>query len=474
MSMNFRALFSIVAVLLVACSQESSLPRISAPPLPDDMSSFDAAIARQIETEAAALNRDRQNATRWREFGMLYHAHDQFDLAAACYAQSLLLAPGDARAHYHLAQVQRRRGRMNEAIAAMQKASELDTTYAPARWRLGLWLLEEGDPAAALSAAESALALATDDRATMLVLARAHLQQGEAGLASELLEAWLASHSDDRYAHFLLAGAYRRLGRGEDARRHATLGQTAEPGFHDAWSDEVEAKRAGFPAALATATELIGSDPARAVTALQRLRKERPDNGTVLINLGIAHRLVGDLEASSGALREAVRREPARGLAHFHLAVTYAQQSRLSGENAALKTALEHAGRAVELQPTSVRAHALEGELLAQAGRPAAAVDSYRKAVRDPQDTTWLYRLGDLLCQLGRWQEAVPVLEEFLERAPGNPDALFLLGVAQANAGWFDEAVANLGQARRLRPEDPRIRQALLQLERARAAAAEK
>ena len=465
--MNHGVAIIIAASLLIACSDVSV-------PLPGDMKAFDAAIAKQVELEVEALRRDPHDARKWRELGMLYHAHDQFDVAAECYAQSIVLADDDARTNYYFALAQRRLGHTQDSIAAMRRVGELDATYAAARWRLGLWLLEDGDFAAALDAAEEATALARGDRAATIVLARAHLQAGALETASRILETHLESRPDDRYAHFLLSGAYRRLGRSEDSRSHAVRGQAAEPGWSDPWSNELQAKRAGFPAELATATQLLGNNPARAVEQLERLRRERPENGTVLINLGIGYRAMNRLKDSADVLRNALRLEPQRGLAHFHLAVTYAQQSRGSMEDEFLAMALEHAGRAVELQPTSARSHALQGELLAQAKQLPAAVEAYRMAVRDPQDAAWLNRLGALLCQLQRWQEAVPVLKSFLERVPGNADARFLLGVAQANAGRFDDAVENLERAQQLRPGDPQIEQALLQLKGARGAAAKK
>jgi tetratricopeptide (TPR) repeat protein len=438
------------------------------------MSGFDPAIAERIEQRAAALRREPRDGEPWRRLGMLYHAHDRFDLAADCYRESRALDPQEPRTHFYLALVDQRQGRTAEAIAGLERVIELAGGYAPARWRLALLRLAEGDAPAAREAAEGALTAVPGDRYATLVLARAHLQAGEAGEAAELLESHLAAVPGDRYAHFLLGGAYRRLGRGEEARRHLVLGQGAEPGWSDPWSDELQAERAGFPAELAAATELLGPEPARAVAELERLRGERPENVTLLINLGIGYRRTGRLEDSAEALRQAVEREPSRGLGHFHLAVTCSELARRAGTASAaefLARALEHAERAVELQPTSARNHALHGEILAQAGRPAEAVEAYRRAARDPQDPAWLHRLGALLCQLRRWDEAIPVLASFLERAGDDAGALFLLGAAQANAGDLEAARATLERARRRSPEDPKILEALAQLERARRGA---
>lgn len=461
------ARLGVLGVLLAACAQEPH--GVPAPPLPADMSGFDAAIVEQIRSEVDELERDPGNATRWRYLGMLYQAHDQIELAVECYRWSRSLDPDPARTHFYLALAEQRSGRLAEAIAEMRQAAELDAGYAPARWRLGLLLLEEGKVTAALDTLQEALTLAPDDPAVHHALGRAQLQAEAADEAAALLEGWLEGHPDDRYAHLLLGTAYRRLGRPEAAQHQLVLGQGAQPSWSDPWSRELEAKRAGFPARLATATGLLEEDPVQAVARLEQLRRDRPDNATVLINLGIGYRRTGRLGDSTEALREAVRLEPARGLAHFHLALTYSEssgraESREAGSDL-LTRALEHAERTVELQPTSPRSHAMHGELLVRAGRMEAAVEAYGRAVTDPQDPAWLHRLGGLLCQLGRWSQAIPVLESYLERTGEDVEGLLLLGVAQANAGRPEAARATLERALAISPGEPRVEQALAELE---------
>lgn len=455
------------ALLLAPCAREQP------PPVPVDLAGFDAEIAERIGDQVDALRREPDDPARWRELGMLYHAHDRLELAGECYRQSLALAPQAARSHYYLALVEQRSGRRAEAIAGMRRVLELAPGYAPARWRLGLWLLGQGDAAAGRRQLEDARRDDPEDPAPLHALAQAHLQAEAAGEAAALLEGWLERHPEDRYARFLLGSAYRRLGRGEEAQRQLARGQGARPSWSDPWSAELEARRTGFPARLAAATGLLDADPRQAVERLERLRRERPENTTVWINLGIGYRRAGRLADSAEALREAVRLEPGRGLGHFHLALTYAEESRAADRRAGadlMARALRHAELAVELQPTSSRSHAVHGELLARAGRPVAAVAALRRAARDPQDPAWLHRLGGLLCQLERWEEAVPVLQRFVERAGEDADGLLLLGIAQANAGDPQGAVASLERALRARPGDPRARQALDRLEADRRA----
>ena len=66
-------------MLLVSCSSEVRLP--PEPPLPADMSGFDAAIVERIEQAAEEIRRAPGSDRHWLELGMLYHAHERFDLA---------------------------------------------------------------------------------------------------------------------------------------------------------------------------------------------------------------------------------------------------------------------------------------------------------------------------------------------------------------------------------------------------------
>ncbi len=460
-----------LAVLSLACGDQ--LPE---PPLPENLGNTDPAIVELFEGKVAEVRGNPRDSGSWQRLGMVYHAHGRLAPALECYRQSLTLAPNDARSHYFLALAEQRLGRIDEAVASLRRVTELDPGYAPAHWRLGLWLLDGGDTGGARHSTERALALAPADRAATLTLARTRLQASRPGEAAELIEAHLASQPEDGYAHSLLGRAYRQLGRAADAERELIRGRGSEPGWRDSWSDEVDAMRTGLRAELDAAIAMLGATPEKAVTELERLRSRDPDNVGLLINLGIGYRRADRLDDSAATLSEAVRLQPARPLAHLHLAVTYGAISRssfeLSGANEAFVRALSHAERTIELRPGSAKGHAVRADLLSAGGRIDEAVESFLRAAElDPDDPQWLYHAASLRTRQGRWQEAVPLLERCLERAADNVDALFLLGASQANSGELTAAATNLERARRLTPGDPKVALALEQLRRAQTGA---
>ncbi len=440
------------------------------PPLPADLDGTDPAVVALFESRAAEVRRAPRDASSWRRLGMAYHGNGRLELARECYRQSLALEPGDAQVRYFQALAEERLGRLDEAVAGLRRVLELDAGYAPAHWRLGLWLLDLGDVESARRSIERAVALAPEDRAARLALAKAHLQASRAEAAAELLEDLLESDPADGYARFLLGRAYRQLGRDVEAGRSLAAGR-GEPRWSDPWSEELDAERAGFRAAVDAAVARLGPAPERAVAELERLRGQAPDQVGLLINLGIGYRRLERLEDSARVLVEAVRLQPGRPLAHLHLAVTYGAMSRQAGDPALLERALTHAERAIELRPESPKGYAVRADLLAAAGRVDDAVETFRRAADlDSEGSLWLYQAAALLSRNARWRQAIPLLERALEDGGDDPEALFLLGASLANSGRLAEAAAALERARRLAPEDPKIVQALEQLRRARGA----
>ncbi|MHC4107575.1 MAG: tetratricopeptide repeat protein, partial [Planctomycetota bacterium] len=106
--------------------------------------------------------------------------------------------------------------------------------------------------------------------------------------------------------------------------------------------------------------------------------------------------------------------------------------------------------------------HGVKGDLLVVRGRHEAAIASYLEAARcDPDNPGWPYRAAGVQAGMSRWQDVVATLEPLTERAPYFAEAFYDLGRAQAMLGRQQQARTALQRAAELRPDDPRIIEAL-------------
>ncbi len=85
------------------------------------------------------------------------------------------------------------RANVDDAVRDMRRAIDVNPTYAPAYWRLGLWLLDQNQTEDAERAFSRATEIDPADRAGWIGLARVYLQRDENARAAGLLERLVAS-----------------------------------------------------------------------------------------------------------------------------------------------------------------------------------------------------------------------------------------------------------------------------------------
>ena len=359
----------------------------------------------------------------------------------------------EAKWWYRLAIVEARTGRMDEAIAAMQRAIELNATYAPAHWRLGLWLLDRDDTGAAERAFVRAREIEPDGVPAALGLARVYLQRLENQPAADLLERTLANNPGDRYAMQLLGTAYRRLGRVAEAEFALAVGESGEPAWPDPWTDEMLQFRRGFAVRLKDATQyFVAGRMAEAMALLQQLRQEKPDDLALLDHLGEVYIAAGRLDEGVAMLEQVVARDPERFEAHVNLASGYLKQNNLPRARAAVD-------RAIAINPTLGRAHETKGLILWRDGDEAGAVGAFTAALRwDPRNARALVWAG--MVEMNR-KSPRDALEHFGRATRIDPTRVEAwVGVANATMalGEWDRAAAALQHAAQLNPDSPDVK----------------
>jgi tetratricopeptide (TPR) repeat protein len=452
----------LVATVFILCSTACATPAHNLPTVESlgDVAPEVAAAAREaLET----LAKDPRNAERWGRFGMICEANGIIEPARNAYATAVSLPGPEPKLWYRLAMVQARTGSVDDAIDSMRHVTESNVAYAPAYWRLGLWLLDRDDTDAAERAFTRAREIDPHDVSASAGLARVYLQRSENQAAVDVLERTLADNPGDRYAMRLLGTAYQRLGRNEEAEFALAVGALGEPAWADPWTDETMQFRRGFAVRLKDATSYFAAGRMNeAIALLQQLRQEKPDDIALLNHLGEVYVAAGRVDEGVAMLEQVVAREPDRFEAHVNLATAYLKRNELPRARASVD-------RAIALNPTLGRAHETRGLVLWRGGEEEAAVAAFRTALRwDPRNVRAYVWLG--MVEMNRRNPA-GALESFGRATRLDPTRVEAwVGVANATMarGEWDRAAAALQHAAQLDPHSPDVKQAAEHLRTAR------
>jgi tetratricopeptide (TPR) repeat protein len=351
--------------------------------------------------------------------------------------------------------VQARMGRRDAALASVRKAIELNPVYAPAHWRLGLWLLDADDTEGAERAFARASELNPADPAGNIGLGRVYLQRREESRAVEVLERTLGTIPGDRYAMQLLGTAYGRLGRLEEATFALALGVSGEPSWADPWTDEMTTFRRGFAVQLKDATQhFLAGRTGPAIALLESLHRQKPNDLALLSHLGEVYVAAMRPEDGIRAVEKVIARDPQRYGAYLTLASAHLQQHNLA-------RAVEAIDRAIALNPRLGRAYESKGLILWRTGDEAGARTMFERAILlDPRAVRAMVWRGML--ELNR-SHADAALESFTRATRLDPTRVEAwVGIANAAmmAGRRDQAAAAVARAVQLNPERPDVKQA--------------
>ena len=188
-------------------------------------------------------------------------------------------------------------------------------------------------------------------------------------------------------------------------------------------------------------------DP-EAVGAFRAARALRPDNLTVLNNLGASLANAGDLRGAVATYRHIIQLDPAFTRAHTNLGIALQDGGDLPGAVAAFT-------EAVRVDPGDAKAHNCLGGARHLGGDLPGAVAAYREAVRlDPADSTAHNGLGVVLAATGDRPGALAAYREAVRLDPANAKAHTNLGNVLLDSGDRPGAVAAHERAIALDPAD--------------------
>ncbi|MCC7179793.1 MAG: hypothetical protein IT177_15550 [Acidobacteria bacterium] len=335
------------------------------------------------------------------------------------------------------------------SLAAHVAATLVGTADAPPRWQappslaafeLFIKGLISEAPAAQRASFEQALKAAPAYDAVRLALWRLHTEQGEHQRALDRVTPVGADSVISREARFAAAMSLLSLKREDDAFAALRALQDDAPLAAVANALGVLQLRRGSPA-----------QSGRATFYFNQATEIDPLDADYFFNLGYAYLLEKDPRAAAYWLREAVRREPADGDAHFVLAAALQQAGaateaarerelarRLSSRYEALEARAAAGGDAVP--------RALE-RLRDRLDRPSARVDTFiTSAGQRDQAGLAAFHLdaGRRAFEREADREAAQELRRALYLSPYLAEAHLLLGRIHLRGGRAEEAVQTL------------------------------
>jgi tetratricopeptide (TPR) repeat protein len=447
-----RARVALVVGTFVLIGPLASCSRGPVPPDLTTLGQLDPAVQTLVSELTAGVNANRTDAAAWGKLAMGFEANGLLLHASEAYAVAVGLDDREPRWRYRQALLQARRGELDAALANLERVIALAPSYAPARWRQGLWLLDRGDATKAESAFRVAVQTAPTDPAGTIGLALVHLSKRQDEEAAALLERLLVTTPGERYALQLLGTAYRRTGREDEARFALTVGSTGQPVWTDPWSDEIAQYRRGFPAMLKEATQLgLERRFDQAITLLRQLCALRPDDQPLRVYLGGMYASAGRVDEAVAILDPILAANPNEFDATMHLASGYL----FAG---ALDKAAVYASRALALRPSSADAAKLRGVVHWQEGRSREAETFFEaSAAADPRDPMPHLWMGMILGQQAKYGDARRSFETALSKNPLLGDAQIGVADTYAAVGAFAEAQAAIARAVQIEPGNPRL-----------------
>jgi len=321
----------------------------------------------------------------------------------ACCRKVTVLDPNRFDALYNLGVALQQRGEFGEAADCYRRVIVLRPEFAPAHANLGmaLWKLEKLEEAEAAS--REAIRLDPNQVQALnnlgLVL-RARNQMDEAvAVYNELIQR--APQMPE--AHHNLALCLRSLDRADEARAHLEEAARLKPDYHAA---HTELGRLAF-------TEKRFTD---AIASFEQACQLKSDDAEAWMRLAEAHWAEEKYPEVIRAVGRAVELRPDWAEAHETLGRAH-MESGTGGIVLSNREAEKCFRKAIELKPDFMEAHVDLATSLRSQGKPAEALESYRRALA--LAPSYPYAVGgaaSMLERLGKFDEARKMLAPAIEK----------------------------------------------------------
>jgi tetratricopeptide (TPR) repeat protein len=213
-----------------------------------------------------------------------------------------------------------------------------------------------------------------------------------------------------------------------------------------------------------------------ALPYLERAHQQDPRGVAPLIALGGAYVALRDYTRSNAAYLEASRLAPGNAEAWYGLGITYRSLADAAIKRSPpgtipararqlLDSALAALTKAVDIEPTSPRAHLILAESYRDSDKFVAAIGEYQTLLRlSPDDSAAELGLATTYWKSAEIANAIPLLEKVLRKLPADPEANGIMAQILVKKGDFHAAAHYATTALKGNPELIQVRLALAEI----------
>ncbi len=358
--------------------------------------------------------------------GLCHERRNELELARRYYNDALTYCPQLRNAHERLAAIAVHDGDTQQALRSYELLSQWDPGSVDVRMTFANLLLRGNDPQAAIEQFERALTIEPENWVAHNDLASAYEQAGLLKEAIEQLHIVVEEQPGFPDTHLRLGDLYAKIGNGDAAVQQYRAALDIQPDYLEAVVKMgTQHLRSGVYIEAARWFN-------RAVEINDRLL-------TAYVGLGVAQRDCGRQEEAMASFEMAASIEP-------NSTLLFSEMARLQLKAAVCQDADRTLGLGEETK-TAEPGQSVDDLIEAQIRR-------HRNALEErPNHADMYYRLGLLLRNRGRNEEAIDAFRQAVDINPSYVKALIKLGLALKDAGETDEAIEVLGRALELKPE---------------------
>jgi len=322
---------------------------------------------------------------------------------------------------------------LQQAIESYQKELAINPKSRTSLLNLGLLLLQQGKPAAAIEPLVIAGSISTSEQCSLL-LAQAYQGIGQLKEAISEYKKINMSEAVNKMIPFNLGLCLLNNGNNIDAIEAFQVALKLDNNF--------------IPALASSCTALVNEG--RYEEALKMTQKNielNPNDPNTFVNLGNIYKNLGNLDQALVSTLKALKLQPDNHTAHMNLGNIYTDLGNLD-------QALASTLKALNLQPNDPDAHMNLGNIYNHLGDLNQALSSTLKSLElKPNNPDAHLNLGNIYKHLGDFDQALSSTLKSLELKANNPDAHINLASIYQKLGKLDKALNSTLKSLELKPE---------------------